>query len=99
MQKISTFFYGIGQGVKNIIRNRIFSLASIGTMAACLFLFGVFYIVLSNFEHIVKSAETNVGLTVFFDDGITDVRIEEITEAVSRRAEVHHVEFISAEQA
>lgn len=99
MRKISTFFYGIGQGVKNIIRNRIFSLASIGTMAACLFLFGVFYIVLKNFEHIVRSAETNVGLTVFFDDGITDARIEEISTAISRRAEVHHVEFISAEQA
>ncbi len=99
MQKISTFFYGIGQGIKNIVRNRMFSLASIGTMAACLFLFGIFYIVLSNFEYMVKSAETNVGLTVFFDEGISEEKIDEIRTLISRRAEVHHVEYISAEQA
>ncbi|MCR5769425.1 MAG: permease-like cell division protein FtsX [Lachnospiraceae bacterium] len=99
MQKISTFFYGIGQGIKNIFRNRMFSLASISTMAACLFLFGVFYIVLSNFEYLVRSAETNVGLTVFFDEGTTDERINEIRALILRRAEVHKVEYISAEEA
>ena len=99
MQRISTLFYGIGQGIKNIFRNRMFSLASISTMAACLFLFGVFYTVLSNFEYLVKSAETNVGLTVFFDEGTTEARIAEIRDSISRRAEVHRVEYISADEA
>ena len=99
MPKISTFFYGIGQGIKSIFRNRTFSLASIGTMAACLFLFGVFYIMLSNVEYIVKNAETNVGITVFFDEGITDEQIESLKAQIMTRAEVHTVEYISPEQA
>ena len=99
MHRISTFFYGIGQGIKNIFRNRMFSLASIGTMSACLFLFGIFYIVLSNFQYLVKSAETSVGLTVFFEDGTTQDRIDEIKGLIERRAEVHRVEYISAEEA
>lgn len=99
MRRISTFFYGIGQGIKNIFRNRAFSLASIGTMSACLFLFGVFYIVLTNFEYIVKSAETGVGITVFFDEGVSEENIEELREAISIRAEVYRIEYISAEQA
>ncbi len=99
MQRINTFFYGIGQGIKNIFRNRMFSLASISTMAACLFLFGVFYIVLSNFEYLVKSAETNVGLTVFFEEGTGQERIDEIRALILRRPEVHKVEFVSAEEA
>ncbi len=99
MQKISTFFYGIGQGIKNIFRNRTFSLASIGTMAACLFLFGVFYTMLSNIEFIVKNAETNVGITVFFDEDITEERLAEIKAQIMTRAEVHSVEYTSAEQA
>lgn len=99
MHKISTFFYGIGQGIKNIFRNRTFSLASIGTMAACLFLFGIFYIVLSNFEYIVKSAETNVGITVFFDEGTTQDEIDELYNKIMTRAEVHKVEYISADEA
>ena len=99
MPKISTFFYGIGQGIKSIFRHRTFSLASIGTMAACLFLFGVFYIMLSNVEYIVKNAETNVGITVFFEEGITDEQIESLKAQIMTRAEVHTVEYTSPEQA
>ena len=46
--KINTFFYSIKQGLKNIFRNKMFSLASIATMAACIFMFGLFYIIISN---------------------------------------------------
>lgn len=99
MRKISTLFYGIGQGIKNIFRNRVFSLASIGTMAACLFLFGVFYVVLTNLEYMVKSAETNVGITVFFDENITQEQIEAISGSIKLRAEVYDVEYTSADEA
>ena len=41
--RISTFGYVGKQGVKNIWRNKMFSLASIATMSACIFLFGLFF--------------------------------------------------------
>ena len=99
MHRISTFFYGIGQGIKNIFRNRMFSLASIGTMAACLFLFGAFYTILTNFQFIVKNAETNVGITVFFEENITEDEIFDLKSQIMTRAEVHKVEYTSAEEA
>lgn len=99
MHRISTFFYGIGQGIKNIFRNRMFSLASIGTMAACLFLFGTFYTILSNFKYIVKNAETNVGITVFFEDGTTEEEILELKTEIMTRAEVYRIEYTSAADA
>ncbi len=99
MQKIRTFFYGMGQGLKNIGRNKMFSLASIATMSACLFLFGIFYFVLENFEYMVREAETSVGVTVFFDNGISDDEIIEIGDKIKQRAEVAQIEFISAEAA
>ena len=40
--RISTFAYTFKQGFKNIFRNKIFSLATIATIAACVFLFGLF---------------------------------------------------------
>ena len=55
--KISTLFYTIKQGFINIFRNKWFSLASIATIGACLFLFGLFYSVLMNFQNIVKTAQ------------------------------------------
>jgi len=64
--KISTLFYTIKQGFVNIFRNKWYSLASIATIAACLFLFGLFYSVVANFRSIVMKAEEGVSVTVFF---------------------------------
>ncbi len=97
--RISTFFYTIGQGFRNIIRNKWFSLASIATIGACLFLFGLFYAILSNFEHMVKTAEEGISVTVFFQEGTSDTRIAEIGEMIWKRVEVSDVQFVSAEEA
>jgi len=99
MRNFSTFFYGVGQGLKNIFRNRVFSLASIATMAACLFLFGVFYSVIANFRSMISKAETRVGITVFFEEGSTDEKIAEIGEKIKLRAEVAEIKLTTAEEA
>ncbi len=46
--RISTIAYELKQGFKNIARNWMFSLASIVTMAACIFIFGIFYSIVTN---------------------------------------------------
>ena len=97
--RISTFFYTLKQGFRNIFRNKLFSLASIATIAACLFLFGIFYAILANFQHIVKNAEEGVSVWVFFDEGIEDIRIQQIGDMIAKRPEVAKMEFISAQEA
>jgi cell division transport system permease protein len=76
----------------------MFSLASIGTITACLFMFGIFYFVVANFQYMIKTAETSVGVTVFFDAGIGEDQIREIGDNIRKRAEVSSVEYISAEE-
>lgn len=95
----STFFYTLAQGIKNIFRNKWYSLASIATISACLFLFGLFYSILLNFQHMVKTAEEGVSVTVFFDEGLPDANIQELHEKISRRTEVSKIEFVSADEA
>lgn len=97
--KINSFFYSIKQGIINIFRNKLFSLASIATIGACLFLFGIFFCVILNLANIVKSAEESVSITVFFDEGISDERIEEIGIIIDERPEVARREFISSDEA
>ena len=97
--KISTLFYTIRQGFVNIFRNKWFSLASIATIGACLFLFGIFFCVVFNLENIVKTAEEGVSVTVFFDEGITQERIDEIGALIDKRPEVSKKVFISADEA
>ncbi len=97
--RINTLFYTLRQGFRNIFRNKWFTLASIATIGACLFLFGLFYAIVVNFQHIVKNAEQGVSVTVFFDAGLEDTRIQEIGEMIARRTEVSNVHFVSADEA
>ena len=99
MMKIRTLLYSFREGFKGIHRNRMFSLASVGTIAACLFIFGLFFCLVSNFENMMKSAEAGVGITVFFEDGISDGAKKEIGAKISARKEVRDVIYISAEDA
>ena len=97
--RISTFFYTLRQGFRNLFRNKWFTLASIATISACLFLFGLFYAIITNFQHIVKTAEEGVSVTVFFDEGIDDTLIQQIGDQISKRPEVSDIHFVSAEEA
>ena len=95
----STIWYTLKQGVKNIKRNWMFSLASIITMAACIFLVGVFYSLVTNVDNIAHKVEQEVPITVFFDEGTTDEQMQEVGNLIQARPEVERVEFESGDQA
>lgn len=97
--RISTLFYTIKQGFINIFRNKWFSLASIATIGACLFLFGLFYSVLMNVQNIVKTAQEGVCVTVFFVEGTSEERMQEIGDLIRKRPEVSNTVFVSADEA
>lgn len=97
--RISTIGYVGKQGIKNIWRNKMFSLASIATMSACIFLFGLFFSILVNFQYIIRSAEEGVAITVFFTEDATDEQKEEIGEQLKNHEGVADVKYVSAEEA
>ena len=97
--RISTFGYSMKQGVKNIGRNKMFSIASIATMSACIFLFGLFYSIVMNFNYIVDKAEQGVAITVFFNEDATQEQKDKIGEDLKKEDGVLEVNYISAEEA
>ncbi len=97
MNNISSFAYCFHQGIKNIGRNKLFSIASVATMTACLFLFGVMYFLLVNVRFMLLEAETNVGITAFFDEGVTQEQINELKTKIESYDEVKSVTYKSAE--
>ena len=97
--RINTFFYSVKQGFKNIARNKMFSLASMATMAACIFMFGIFYIIITNFNAELQKIEEGVSVTVFFDKGLPESDILSIGEEIGKRVEVSRIEYVSAEDA
>ncbi|MBF1009049.1 MAG: ABC transporter permease [Lachnospiraceae bacterium] len=97
--RIRTFFYTIGQGIKSLFRNGWYSIASVATITACLFLFGMFYTIIVNFQHMVRSAEEGVSVTVFFKEGTSEDEIQVLKAEVEKRPEVSKVDFQTADEA
>lgn len=95
--RINTLFYCLKQGIRNVFRNKWFSLASVATIAACLFLFGLFYSIIMNFEFMVRNAETNVCVSALLDGGISEERVFEIQTLLTKRVEVKQVIYVSAD--
>ena len=97
--RISTLGYVGKQGVKNIGRNKMFSIAAIATMSACIFLFGLFASILLNFQYIIKTAEEGVAITVFFNEDATEDQISNIGKQLESRDDVLEVKYVSADDA
>ena len=77
----------------------MFSIASILTMAACIFLVGIFYSIVNNVDNIAHQVEQEVPITVFFDEGTTEEEIQEIGRLIEARPEVERIVYESADEA
>lgn len=97
--RVGTVRYTVKQGASNIIRNKMFSIASIATMAACIFLFGVFFSIITNFNYIVEKAEEGVAIVVMFDEEASEAQVEAIGTNLRSHEGVLEVKYVSAEEA
>ena len=97
--RINTLKYTLKEGFKGLFRNKWYTLASIATISACLFLLGIFIAILMNFQHIVENVQKGVAVTTFFVEGTTEEEILTMQKQLEGREEVDRVVYISAEQA
>jgi cell division transport system permease protein len=91
--------YCIRQGMKNLFRNIWFSLASIATIAACIFLFCLLFSVVSNVQYMVRHMEEEVGITVLFDEDMEEADILALGVQIKQQEGVKELVYISPEEA
>ena len=99
--RISTFWFCLKEGFINMCRNVWFSLASTAIVSACIFLFCVFFSIITNIEYMVTMAETTMGITVFFDEDLSEAEIQALGEQIKsdKAGLIKDMNFISAEEA
>lgn len=97
--RISTFFYFIWQGIKNLFRNQFMSVATIAIVAATLFITSVFYILSVNINYGIRTLEQSVGFVIFFNEGTSEADILAFKALIESRTETKEVDYISPEQA
>ena len=94
-----TFLYLFKLGIKNLWYHRVYTAASVITMSACIFLFGIFYLAVANVDSVVRQTEQDVYVSVFFDEGIAPQKVEEAGGMIQGRPEVLRTVYVSAEEA
>lgn len=62
------FIYLIRLGLKNVWNNKVYAAAAVMSMAACIFLFGIFYIAMVNINSAVRNVEKDVAVPIFFEE-------------------------------
>ena len=96
--RVSTIKYTVQQGLRNIAKNRMFSIASIATMVACIFLFGVFYSLIVNVQGVMRNVEESVPVVVYFEKEATEKQIEKIKKSLTSREDVLEVKYVSGDE-
>lgn len=97
--KISTIEYFIREVFHSLKRNNWMSVASIGTVAVSLFIFGMFLMLVMNMNKMVESLESQVQIKVYLKDDFTRDEARELEADLKRMQGVEKVTFVPKEEA
>ncbi|WP_072903389.1 permease-like cell division protein FtsX [Hathewaya proteolytica] len=90
---IGTIKYFVTESLKSLKRNKTLSIASIATVMATLFIFGVFLLSLVTIDNVVKQVGSDLQAAVYLKDDITKEQMDAIYAKISATAGVKHVNF------
>jgi cell division transport system permease protein len=97
--KISTLKYFLKDALNSLKRNITVSTASIATVAATLFILGIFMLTILNVNQGIVNVESKVEVKIFLKDDITAAQKTELEKNVKAVAGVTSVTYESKEQA
>ena len=80
-------------------RNSWMSFASIGTVAVSLFVLGMFLILVVNMNRMVASLESQVEISVYIRDEVSDSGIHALEERITQMQGVESVKYVDRETA
>ncbi|CDI50713.1 permease-like cell division protein FtsX [Clostridium tetani] len=97
--KISSIKYFISDSLKSIRRNKTISLASATTVAATLFILGVFMLSALNVQQVIKNVESKVEISIFMREDITIGQQKELETKIKKIDKIVDVSYVSKEKA
>jgi len=97
--KIRTFEYFIKEAIGSLRRNSLMSLASISTVALSLLILGMFLVMVLNLNNMASNLESQVQISVYLQEGLSDVETREIGTRITKLPGVNQVLFIGKEEA
>ena len=97
--KISTLEYFIREVFNSLKRNNWMSVASIGTVAVSLFIFGMFLMLVMNMNKMVESLESQVQIKVYLEEDFSRDDARDLEVDLKKMQGVESVTFVPKEEA
>ena len=97
--KYNIIGYLIGEGFKNVLKNKKSTAAALGIMCATMVIFGIFFAITENINNMLTELEKAQGVEVFITNDATQDDITEIGEKIKSLEGVNTVQFVTKEDA
>ena len=91
--------YVLKTGFKNLGNKKLFSFASIGTIASSVLVFCIFFVLAANIKGLIEKVETTVGIQVFFDSNLSEDEIQDLANNNFITDDVKSIKFKSSNEA
>ncbi|MBR1540246.1 MAG: permease-like cell division protein FtsX [Clostridia bacterium] len=94
-------FYFVGEGFRNVLKNKKSSLISLITMICAMFIFGVAFAIGENATSVVEQVSASQGIQVYMTTDATDEQINQLESDIWNIGtdKIQKVEFVSKQQA
>jgi cell division transport system permease protein len=96
--KLRNFKYYLEEALRSFARNKLMTLTSIATVAACLFIVIASYTIATNVNFTLSYIETSVGVTIFVEDDLTEAQVDILYESITAMEYVASVTFIAPDE-
>ena len=96
---INTVEYFIREVIHSLRRNNWMSVASIGTVAVSLFIFGMFLMLVMNMNKMVDAMESQVQIMVYLEDDFSRDDARDLEVDLKKMQGVEKVTFVPKEEA
>ena len=97
--KYNIITYLIGEGFKNIFKNKKSTISSLAIMCMVMLVFGAFFIIGENINYIMNNIEDAQAIQVFFKDNVTDEEAKSLGNQINKINGVNKIEFVSKDEA
>ncbi len=96
---INSLKYLFFEGLKNVVKNKLMALASVGVLTACLIVVGCSVLLTGNMNNMVTYIGEQSTMVVFLKDGVDQADVDSLTASLKENNSVKEANYISKEQA
>ena len=97
--KYNTIGYLIGDGFKNVLKNKKSTASCLIIMCAAMFIFGIFFSIGQNIEHIMNDVLKSQGIQVFLYVDATSEDIKNAESKLKNIQGINKITYVSKEEA